>query len=227
MSNKKNIKKEVELKINWESKNKKLGYDGYNITELKNYWKTMAKSARLYGDTRTANKLDKWVSLASKEVKEGRGDKLRRKINITSNMSQIAPIRYGKNEKGNYVSLIAIKPPRESKKLKDFREQSKDILKEFKSLSIKSPTMYLVYANALSELGKDVSDSDKESAAIILNMVKSSGSFNNAFSKYSQDVDRLLKGGEISLLEMSLIAKFAGVETKAGDEVNKLRYRKK
>ena len=220
MSNKK-IKKPVSINIYWDSKNKKTGYEGYKISELKTLWKTQAKTARVYGDTRLANKLDKWVNVVNEHSKQGRGDKIRRMVNITSNMSQNAKFLYGKSDKGMYLTLQSQKPPRESAKMKSFREQRKSTLKDLKNVSTLDPTIQNWLVNNVNSNVKELQGIVE--VAVVVKMIKTLGGFNNANSKYQHDIERLLKGGEISPVEMSLLSEWMGLEPKASNLPNKLK----
>ena len=56
MSNKKRvIKKEVGIEFNYNTTNKKTGYEGVKKQELKTLWSNMSKTQRLYGSQKEAN----------------------------------------------------------------------------------------------------------------------------------------------------------------------------
>lgn len=224
MSNKKQPKKDVILQVNFNKTNKKKGYEGYKKSELKNMWLEMSKGARLYGDNRTANKYEKWANIKLNEHwKNGEGAKIRRMVNITSNSTQMLPIEYGTNEKGMYTKYKTPKTPRDSKKYAQFREARKEIIKTLKVF----PSLDIHTQNwVIDNIDLYVKDSNSEEVNIILNIAKKSGGFNSGYSKYQSDIDRLLRGGEISQFQMQLISDWKGVETKPNNSPNTLRKKK-
>ena len=221
MSNKKVPKKDVGIKVYFNETSEKKGYEGYKKSELKNLWLEMSKSARLYGDNRTANKYEKWANIKLNEHwKNGDGAKLKRMIKITSNSTQLLPITYGKDNTGMYINLKSTKTPLDNKKFKDFREARKDIIKSLKVF----PKLDINTQNwVIDNISTYLDNGTSEEVKIILDIAKKVGGFNSAQSKYQSDIDRLLRGGEISPIEMSIIAGWKGIETKPSNSPNTLR----
>ena len=63
MSDKKRtISKEVGIKFNYNTTNKKTGYEGVKKQELKTLWSNMSKTQRLYGNTKEANLWERRVN---------------------------------------------------------------------------------------------------------------------------------------------------------------------
>ena len=229
MENKKRkvISKEVGIQFNYSKSNKATGYQGVKKQELKNLWLHMSKTQRLYGNNKEANLWLRRANNLDKHWTNKNGAAIKRLINITSNSNLLLPKKHDRNEYGNILILKTIRAPRDSKMLKEFRDYSDKQGKDFKLAIKKIPienraqTIKFIHDTLI-----DKGDNSQE-AQIIINMInKIGGSFNNAYSKYNEDIKRLLKDGDISIYEMNLYAILTGTDTTIPN-TNKLTYKNK
>lgn len=208
----KKVQKDIQLKVYFNNTNKKKGYEGYKKSELKKMWLGMSKSARLYGDNQKANKYEKWANeTLNTHWKNGDGAKIRRMVKITSNSPQMLLNTYGKDESGMFINYKTPKAPRDNAKFKEYRQARQEALKTLKVF----PTLDVYTQNwIVDNMDEFFKNKSPEEVDIILNIANKVGGYNSAVSKYQGDIDRLLRGGEISQLEMMLIAGLNGIETK-------------
>ena len=226
MSDKKRVvSKEVGIKFNYNTTNKKTGYEGVKKQELKTLWSNMSKTQRLYGNTKEANLWERRMNNLDKHWANNNGTEIRRLINITSNSNLLLPKKHDRNEHGNTVKMNTLRAPKDSKRLQEFRDysdkQGKDFKNAIKKIDIqhKASTIDFLHATILEK------GNNSEEAKIITNMInKIGGSFNNAYSKYNTDINRILKSSEISLFEMNLYAILTGIDTKTISST-KLKYK--
>lgn len=209
----KRVKKpDVVLKVYFNNTNKKKGYEGYKKSELKQIWTQMSKTAKLYGDNQKANKYAKWANQTLNEHwKSGDGAKLRRMIKITSNSPQMLLNTYDKDDKGMFINYKTPKAPRDNVKFRAYREARKEALKTLTVI----PTLDVYTQNYIFENADEFfTNKAPEEVGIILSIAERVGGYNSAYSKYQSDIDRMLRGGEISQLEMMLLIGLKGIETK-------------
>ncbi|MGL4617124.1 MAG: hypothetical protein ACRCUM_02700, partial [Mycoplasmoidaceae bacterium] len=191
MSKKKKYTSGISITIYRNAPDKKLGYKGYNKSELIKYWKTLAKHERVYGNMREANLLDKYVKRLPELIRTGEVNKIRRMIKRTSHSRLNLEVEHSKGDYGNSVKYSVPKAPRDSKAMEKRRAKKKEIEKMLKNGEKLSASHIAFYMDNLIMMKNVISKDKLEYMDIVSNMFAKHGA--TAWTHYKQDLDRFAR----------------------------------
>lgn len=127
---------------------------------------------------------------------------------------------YDKDDKGMFINYKTPKAPRDNVKFRAYREARKEAIKTLTVI----PTLDIYTQNYIFENADEFFyNKAPEEVGIILSIAERVGGYNSAYSKYQSDIDRMLRGGEISQLEMMLLIGLKGIETKPANSSTTLK----